>query len=71
MARLWVDGERLIDAWIRRAAEKSDGLVYLEAGWHRLRVEYFEGKVTASIHLRWNYPLGEGMRVVPPEAFGH
>jgi WD40 repeat protein len=69
--RLWIDAQPLIDDWSNHAPTRSDGLVYLEAGWHRLRVEYYEGPGTASIRLRWNYPFGQGMRVVPGECLGH
>jgi WD40 repeat protein len=68
-ARLWIDVQSLIDDWTTTGT--SDGLVYLEAGWHRLRVDYYEGAGSASIHLRWNYPFSRGLRVVPGEYLGH
>jgi hypothetical protein len=69
--RLWIDGQPLIEDWIDHPPTRSDGLVYLEAGWHRLQIDYYEDRGTASIHLRWNYPFGQGMRMVPNAYLGH
>lgn len=69
--RLRIDEQPLIDDWTMHFATRSDGLVYLEAGWHWLRVEYYEGLGTASIQHRWNCPFGQGLRVVPGECLGH
>src|SRR5262249_54551623 len=68
-ARLRIDAQPLIDGWSNVGT--SDGLVYLEAGWHRLRVDFYETMGSAWIHLRWNYPFGHGMQIVPAECLGH
>ncbi len=54
-ARVFVDGETLIDAWERDAKTRRRGFgsgeLDLEAGIHHLRVEMFEGLSTAGITL--------------------
>jgi hypothetical protein len=69
--RLWIDARLLIQDWTDNNVSRSDGLVYLEAGWHRLRVDYYEASGTASTRVLWNYPFGQGLRVVPAECLGH
>lgn len=41
-----------------------------EAGWHPIRVLYFQRKGSTALVLGWEAPGGE-LEVVPPEAFGH
>ncbi|MBI1178840.1 hypothetical protein GC207_15515 [bacterium] len=56
-ARLWVDGEQVLDAWRDRAAGKSSVILPLKAG-HRylLKLEYYEKADFASVQLRWSSP---------------
>jgi hypothetical protein len=50
-ARLWVDGELLINAWPATIGEIYAVEVYLPSGAHILTVEYFEETVEARIHF--------------------
>lgn len=53
-ARLWVDGELLIDDWEGSPGETSASIT-LEAGQHYdLRLEYFENYFNASVFLLWS-----------------
>lgn len=56
-ARLWLDGNLLIDEWYEHAEATSSAMVALEAG-HRyvIRLEYFENRGRASVRLAWSSP---------------
>jgi hypothetical protein len=58
-ARLWVGDARtpIIDAWVVRQGEESNGNVQLEQGReYSIRLEYFDGSRGASVQLFWSSP---------------
>lgn len=52
-ARLWVDGQLLIDRWYNQAATTYNALMSLSAGTHFLRLEYYEDGGDAVIQCWW------------------
>jgi outer membrane protein OmpA-like peptidoglycan-associated protein len=55
--RLWVNGQRVIDAWGMNDSEPFSGSITLEGGRHYdLKVEYFNGLLEGEIQLRWQMP---------------
>lgn len=55
--RLWVDGQLLIDDWIRHTASERQATIELRAGQPaELRLEYVEYDANAIIRLRWSSP---------------
>jgi uncharacterized protein YgiM (DUF1202 family) len=52
-ARLWVDDELVIDRWRTGVPKGYSAEVWLEEGEHRVRLEYFEFRYDAQIHLGW------------------
>jgi hypothetical protein len=52
-ARLWVNDELVIDGWRTGVPKGYSAEVWLEEGDHRLRLEYFEFRYDAQIHLDW------------------
>jgi uncharacterized protein YgiM (DUF1202 family) len=52
-ARLWVDDELVIDRWRTGVPKGYSVEVWLEEGDHRLRLEYFEFRYDAQVHLDW------------------
>ncbi|MBI1373135.1 MAG: PQQ-binding-like beta-propeller repeat protein, partial [Phycisphaera sp.] len=54
--RLYIDGKRIINDWIDRAAAESRGEIDLDAGSHDIVVEYFQGGGEASMKLEWEGP---------------
>jgi GH43 family beta-xylosidase len=54
-ARLWVDGQLLIDAWTMHSARVDEGSIALQAGQrYDVRLEYFDEAGSAQIRLQWS-----------------
>ena len=54
-ARLWVDGQPVIDDWNSHGASEKTGTVTLTAGKPvAIRVEYFQGGGGSTMHLLWS-----------------
>jgi hypothetical protein len=51
-ARLWIDGQLVLDAWQGAADQTFVGEVAIAEGVHQFLVEYFESEGEARIHLR-------------------
>jgi hypothetical protein len=55
--RLWVNGQLLIDDWIRHTISERQGTIELQAGQPaELRLEYVEYDANAIVRLRWSSP---------------
>ena len=56
-ARLWINGEKIIDAWSDRAATRTSGRIILMAG-HRyaIKMEFYERAGQAVASLQWSSP---------------
>lgn len=52
-ARLWVDGNLLLDGWKSDSARELKQDLGLTRGEHSLRLEYFENRATATARLYW------------------
>ena len=53
-ARLWVNGQRIVDAWVGQVATDHSGTIALNANQkYDIVLEYFENTVTASAQLSW------------------
>jgi hypothetical protein len=53
-ARLWVDEQLIIDQWRDQGATTYSASKYLTAGYHSLRVEYYENTGTAVCKVWWS-----------------
>jgi len=51
--RLWVDSYLVIDAWYEQPATEHTGQLYLTAGTHTVKMEYFELSGLAVAQLSW------------------
>ena len=56
--RLWVDGAILIDKWFPQSHTTHSGVVYLAAGTHQVKVEYFEQTGVAECKVSWTGGTG-------------
>lgn len=52
--RVYVDGHLIIDSWREQPVTNYFGDIYLGAGNHALRVEYYEEGGNASVRVWWN-----------------
>jgi hypothetical protein len=56
-ARLWLDGELILDEWYEHAEALATAIVNLEAGRrYVLRLDYFENRGKALVRLLWSSP---------------
>ncbi len=62
--RLWVDNNQLIDNWTQHASVRDDGSLSLDAGWHPLRLEYFQQDGTSDLRLLFSGP-GQAESIIP------
>ncbi len=63
-ARLWIDGQLVVDEWRTRAAEQTCAMVPLVASRaHDLRLEYFQNLHHAVVELAWETPDRPGRLV--------
>jgi len=60
--RLWVDGVNIIDKWFPQSPTTYRGYIYLAAGTHQIRVEYFEDTGIAVCQVSWS-PSGSAAAV--------
>ncbi len=54
--RLWVADRQVIDNWMLLKDVRSSGQLELAAGWHPLRLEYFQHQLTVAIKLSFAGP---------------
>jgi hypothetical protein len=64
-ARLWIDEQLVIDAWLEQSVRESGGTIVLSQGWHDIRLEYFQNVGGAVCELQWRPPGRESPEVVP------
>jgi hypothetical protein len=56
-ARLWWNGQKIIDAWYDHAAAEATARISLQAGRHYVvRVEYYQRTGEAAVKLLWSSP---------------
>jgi 3-keto-disaccharide hydrolase/PA14 domain/Carbohydrate binding module (family 35) len=64
-SRLYIDGQLVIDHDGLHGEEPKDGTVALTAGYHSLRVEFFEAGGGQVLRLAWQPPGAADFAVVP------
>jgi hypothetical protein len=62
--RLWVDDVQLIDNWDQHTVQTDTATRNITAGWHPIRLEYFQEDGTAHIELRYSGP-GRSEVIIP------
>jgi serine/threonine protein kinase/formylglycine-generating enzyme required for sulfatase activity len=67
--RLWIDGTLIVNKW-ESGVHQDKADVELGAGDHAIRVDYYEGDVTAGINLYWSSSVMP-LQLVPASAFFH
>ena len=71
--RLWIDGRQLIDDWTAagHAPLKRMGQIDLEAGYHEIKIDFFQGAAGAACKLFWALRDGFAEVLVPDDALWH
>ena len=69
-SRLWLDGELQIDNDGDHAAQEVESELFLDAGRHPLRIEYFNNKGDWAFGVSWSGPDFEA-REIDAEHLGH
>ncbi|MEQ8209800.1 MAG: DUF5060 domain-containing protein [Lacipirellulaceae bacterium] len=62
--RLWVDDTQIIDNWTTHTSTRDDGAITLDAGWHPIRLEYFQQAGTSDMRLLFSGP-GQSEIIIP------
>ncbi|MEM8947239.1 MAG: DUF5060 domain-containing protein [Planctomycetota bacterium] len=62
--RLWVDDVQLINNWNQHPSTRDDGSITLDAGWHPIRMEYFQQDGTTDARLLFSGP-SQGEVIIP------
>jgi arylsulfatase A-like enzyme len=62
--RLWINDQLVINNWTTHAATENSGSVSLGAGWHSIRLEYFQQGGAAIITLSYQGP-GQTKTIIP------
>jgi hypothetical protein len=67
-ARLWVDGQPLINDWTTHASKENSGMILLQAGRkYDIRLEYFDSTSTATVSLKWS-SASQSKQTIPSSA---
>lgn len=64
-SRVWIDGKVVVDNWQKHRPTAKGKRLTLAAGVHHLRVDYFELKHDASIHLTASFDEDEPPSPIP------
>ncbi|MEZ4942818.1 MAG: family 16 glycoside hydrolase [Saprospiraceae bacterium] len=70
-SRLYLDGQLLIDNDGRHGTEMLDAEVALRAGYHALRLDYFQAGGGMAVQLKWARSGDPTMQTIPPTNFAH
>lgn len=64
-ARLWVNGQLLVDKWVGQGATPWSGQITLVAGqYYDLEMQYFDGAFGASAKLHWS-SISQPQQIIP------
>jgi glucose/arabinose dehydrogenase len=70
-SRLWIDDKPIVDNDGAHGDIVIDNYVRLSAGYHRLKVEYFQVGWFKHLILEWKKPRDNTFSVIPASAFTH
>jgi len=69
--RLFIDDVPIVSNWSLHAPARDLGSCALDAGLHRVRLEYFQGQQGAVIRLEWRAASVSTLALIPAEALFH
>ncbi|MBB5868776.1 hypothetical protein F4553_002155 [Allocatelliglobosispora scoriae] len=62
--RLWIDDTQVVNAWTNHSTQDDAGALTLTAGWHRVRMEFYDSGYDAVAKLSWTGP-GQAKQIIP------
>ncbi|MBT2292668.1 hypothetical protein J7E73_26765 [Paenibacillus albidus] len=66
--RVWIDGNLIIDSWVKQSGTERQGSISLDAGQlYDIKVEYYENQGDARARLMWESP-SQSKETVPGSA---
>jgi alpha-L-fucosidase len=65
-----IDGETIVDNDGDHGMLEKSGIVFLQKGWHGIRLVYYNAGGDANLKLQYA-PLGQAKRPIEPEMLGH
>lgn len=68
-ARLWIDDKIIIDDWHIHAEMDKRENIYLDKGYHNIRIEYFDSGGQAIMKLMWLVPGWPKQKIISPGYF--
>ncbi|MEM8873799.1 MAG: malectin domain-containing carbohydrate-binding protein [Planctomycetota bacterium] len=68
--RLWIDGQLIIDNWTNHPGTYDVATINLDAGWHELRLEYYQNFGGSVMMLSFEGP-GQPKTIIPATHLGH
>lgn len=69
-ANLYINGQKVIDNDGLHAPRAETGSIYLEKGFHRFAIDYYQGpRYLIALELFWSHQGTDGFEIVPPAAF--
>jgi len=69
--RLWIDDKLIINDWKPHPEEEHSAKIRLEKGYHKIKIEYFEATIFASIKLMWKIPGTDKRKVISSSYLKH
>ena len=64
-ARLWVNGQLLVDRWVDQALREDSGTITLVAGqYYDIQYDYYDNSQDAEAHLSWSSP-SQPKQIIP------
>lgn len=70
-SRLWIDNQQIIDNDGPHGMEPKEAEVALRAGYHPIKIRYFQGGGGRGIVLKWARFGSPGFKVIPQVNFSH
>ncbi|MCW5924955.1 MAG: DUF1080 domain-containing protein [Saprospiraceae bacterium] len=70
-SRMWIDNQLIIDNDGTHGLEPKEAEIALRAGYHPIRIEYFQGGGGRGITLKWARFGSPGLKVIPEANFTH
>lgn len=69
--RLLIDDAAVFTDWTDHGPRPGTATLDLKAGWHRLRIDYYQGAGAGTIQLAWQPPSTPAPVIIPASALAH